>query len=132
MFEYPKTFIKLKIWKSLSFGDFFSSWKGGGGGCVVKFEAAKVIRQHTFFFSSFLYIIFFINRFVIIFEIKKKDMIVLVHKNHDKRPKATQVHHFCRGFEDSNLVNVLFEIFLNSFACKRSIRNRAHFPKWWW
>ena len=36
---------------------------------------------------------------------KKKDMIVLVHENHDKWPNATAVHHFSRGFDYSNLVN---------------------------
>ena len=54
MFECPKTLITLKIRKSLSFGEFFSSWKGGG--FVVKLVAAKVIHQHMFFFtlSNFL------------------------------------------------------------------------------
>ena len=33
--------ITLKISQSLCYGDFFSSWKGGG--IVVKFVAAKVI-----------------------------------------------------------------------------------------
>ena len=49
MFEYPKTLITEKILQSLSFWEFFSSWKGGG--FVVKLVAAKVIRQHMFFFT---------------------------------------------------------------------------------
>ena len=36
---------------------------------------------------------------------KKKDMVVLVHENHDKRPNVKAVHHFSRGFKYSNLVN---------------------------
>ena len=49
MLEYPKTLIIEKIWQLLSFGEFFSSWKGGG--FVVKLVAAKVICQHMFFFT---------------------------------------------------------------------------------
>ena len=37
----------ISIWHSLSLGEFFSSWKGGG--CLVKLVAAKVIRQHIFY-----------------------------------------------------------------------------------
>ena len=48
MFEYPKTLIKLKISQSLNFGEFCSSWKVSG---CVKLVAAKVIRQHMFFFT---------------------------------------------------------------------------------
>ena len=52
MFEFPKTLVTEKIWQSLSFGEFFSSLKGGGGsGFVVKLVAAKVILQHLFFFA---------------------------------------------------------------------------------
>ena len=35
--------------KSLSLGEFFSPLKGGG--CLVKLVAAKLIRQHMFFFT---------------------------------------------------------------------------------
>ena len=52
MLEYPTTLITLKIWQSLSFVAFFSSWKGGG--FVVRHVAAKVIRQHMFFFIYIL------------------------------------------------------------------------------
>ena len=46
--DQPKTLITLKIWLSLSFGEFFSSWKKGEVGiCLV---AAKVIIQIMFFF----------------------------------------------------------------------------------
>ena len=49
MFKYPKTLITEKIWQSLNFDEFFSSWKGGG--LVVKLVAAKVICQHMLFFT---------------------------------------------------------------------------------
>ena len=49
MFEYPKTLITTKIWQSLSFSEFFSSWKGDG--FVVELVAAKVIHQHMFLFT---------------------------------------------------------------------------------
>ena len=51
----PQTLIRMEIWKYLSFGGFFSSWKGGGRLCgfVVKLVAAKVIRQYMFFFTFF-------------------------------------------------------------------------------
>ena len=38
MFEYPKTLITMKMWQSLGFGEFFSSWKGDG--FIVKLLAA--------------------------------------------------------------------------------------------
>ena len=53
MFEYPKTLIAMKIWQSLSFGEIFSSQKGGG--FVVKLLAAKG-NPSTY---VFLYIILF-------------------------------------------------------------------------
>ena len=70
----------LKLyWKfdnPLIFDEFFSSWKGAR--FVIKLVSAKLIRQHiiTFFFtlSYFLY-----NNLL-----NKKDLIGLVHKNHDK------------------------------------------------
>ena len=34
----------------------------------------------------------------------KKDMIVLVHENHDKWPNVTPVQHFCSGFDHANRV----------------------------
>ena len=39
-----------------------------------------------------------------IFEIKK-DLIVLVHENHDKWPNVTPVQHFCSSFDHANLVS---------------------------
>ena len=55
-------------------GEFFSSWKGVG--CLVKLVAAKVIRQHMFSLHNLI-------SCIIISDIKK-DMVVLVHENHDK------------------------------------------------
>ena len=38
---------------------------------------------------------------------KKKEMIILAHENHDKWPNVTPDHHFCsRGFDHSNHVNI--------------------------
>ena len=33
-----------------------------------------------------------------------KNMIVLVHENHDKLPNDTPVQHVCSGFDHANLV----------------------------
>ena len=67
MFEYSRCLITLKIWQFLSFGEFFSSWKRGW--YVVKLVAAKVIRQHMFFFWQNLFLII---SFLTIFEIKER------------------------------------------------------------
>ena len=66
-----------------------------GGGFVVNLVVAKVIRQRMFFFtvSYFLY-----NNF------KKKDMIVLVHKNPDKMIKCYTRPIFFNGFDQADLV----------------------------
>ena len=77
-----------EIWQSLSFGEVFSCWKGGG--FVVKLVAAKIIRQHMLF----LYII--ISK-IIISEIKY--MIAQVHENHDKWSNVTPVQYFCSVFD---------------------------------
>ena len=34
-----------------------------------------------------------------------KNMIVLVHENHDKLPNDTPVQHVCSGFDHANLVS---------------------------
>ena len=71
----PQNFDTEKIWQSLSFGEFFSSWKGTG--FVIKLvAAAKVICQHMFFFT----LTYFLENNL---QNKKKDTIVLVHENHD-------------------------------------------------
>ena len=67
MFEYPKSLITLKIWKSLEFSDFFHFLEGGG--YAVKLVTTKVIRLHIFLFK----LSYFLNN-----NLWKKDMIVVV------------------------------------------------------
>ena len=67
------------------------------GRFVVKLVAAKGIRQHKFFFT----LTHFLDKN---HGNKKKDMIVLVHGNHEKRPNFSPVTHFCSGFNHANLV----------------------------
>ena len=55
MFEYPKTLFTMKIRYYLSFGEFFSSSKGGR--FVDQLVAAKVIRQHMFFFTLSFFLV---------------------------------------------------------------------------
>ena len=45
----PQNFNYIKNMTIFKFGEFFCSWKGVGR--VVKLGAAKVIRQHMFFFT---------------------------------------------------------------------------------
>ena len=67
-----------------------------GGGLVVKLVATNVI--------SICFTLHHLIPYIIIFEIKK-NMIVLVHENHDKWPNVTPVQHFCSGFDHANLVS---------------------------
>ena len=80
-----------KIWQSLSFGECFSTWKGRGGWwiyIVIKPVAAKVIRQHNMQHGPQHVLC------IITFEIKKKDIIVLVNEYHDELPYVKTVQHF--------------------------------------
>ena len=72
----------------LSFGECFSSWNGGG--FVVKLIAAKVIYQLIFYFTLSY---FFANNIW-----NKKNVILLVHENHDKLSNVTAVQNFCGVF----------------------------------
>ena len=70
------------------------------GGFVVKLLAAKVIRQHMFFFT----LSYFLDKLVI-FEIEKIYDIVLVHENHDKWLYLRTVQRFCSGLDHADLVS---------------------------
>ena len=76
---------------------FFEFWWNflflGRGGFVVKFVhvAAKVIRQHMFLIT----LPYFLDNNLW----NRKNMIVLVHENHEKWPFVIPVQHFCSGFD---------------------------------
>ena len=50
--------------------------------------------------------VFFISELLVIYIIifGEKDMIILVHENHDKWPNVTAVRHLFSGFDHANLV----------------------------
>ena len=70
-----------------------------GGGLVVKRVQAKVMPQHIFFFTLYYLLNNNLNH--------EKEMIVLVHENHDKRPNIIPVLHYCSGFGHANLLSFL-------------------------
>ena len=97
----------------------------------------------------------FFFTFTHFFRNKEKDMIVLIHENHDKWPNVSPVPHFCSGFDQANLISffrgsnfcqkldslmcICTNISIrfvwkddNVFAYKRKIENRANFPKLGW
>ena len=117
---------------------FLEDWRLNGG-FVVKHVAAKVIRQHMFFFT----LSYFLDN-----NLWKKDTVVLVNEYHDKWLNVTPVQHFCIAFDHANLVSsfrgskylpklysvmCIFRIVQkneNIFAYNRKIGNRTHIPNW--
>ena len=83
----------MKIWQSLSLGEFFSSWKGDG--FVVKLLAAKVIRQHMFLFTLSY---FLVNN---LWNKKRYD----IFSPWKSRLNVTPVQDICSGFDHANLAS---------------------------
>ena len=66
--------------------NFSLRWRGVG--FVVKLVAAKVVRQHMYFFTLILFLKEWSLKWI-------KKLIVLIHENHDKWPFCTLIQHFC-------------------------------------